>query len=102
MASAGDAMLQRLALQQLHGDEGTPFEFPDIVNGADARMIERGCSARFAPESLDRLGVLGNIVGKKFQRNIPAEARVLGLINHAHSAAAEFLEDAVMRNRLSD
>ena len=83
-------MLQRLALKQLHRDKGTAFEFPNIINSADVWMIERGCRARFAPESLDRLRVLGNIVGKKFQGNAPPESRVLGFVDHTHSAAAEF------------
>ena len=92
-------MLQRLALKQFHGDEGTTFEFSDIVNGADVRMIERGCSARFAAESLDRQSVLGNIVRKEFQRDTPAEPRVFGLIDNAHSAAAEFFLNVVVGNR---
>ena len=37
---AGDAMLQGLAFEQLHGDEGPAFEFADIVNRADVGMIQ--------------------------------------------------------------
>src|SRR5579859_6493827 len=39
---------------------------------------------------------------KKFQRDIPAQARVLGLIDHAHTAAAEFFEDGVMGDGATD
>ena len=40
--------------------------------------------------------------GKKLQRDEALQPRVLGLIDHAHSAAAELLEDAVVRDRLAD
>jgi hypothetical protein len=33
---------------------------------------------------------------------LEASRRVFGLVNHAHPAAAELLDDAVMRNGLTD
>jgi hypothetical protein len=62
-----------LALEQFHGDERTAFEFTNIVNRADVRVIQRGCRARFAAKALDGLRILGNIVGQEFQRDIPIE-----------------------------
>ena len=97
-----DAVFERLALEQLHGDERTAFEFADIVNGADVGMIERGRGARFAAETLDGLSVLGDVVGKEFQRDTAAEARVLGFVDHAHSAAAQFFQDAVVGDGAAD
>ena len=91
-------MLQRLPLEQFHGDEGAAFEIANIVNGANVWMIQRGCGAGFAAEALDGLRVLRNIVRKKFERHIAAEARVFGFVNHAHSAAAQFFEHGVMRD----
>ena len=69
----GDAMLQRLPLEQLHGDERAAFEFADIINRANIRMIQRRGGARLAAESLDGLRVLRNVVRKEFQRHIAAE-----------------------------
>ena len=97
-----NAVLQRLALQQLHGDERAAFEFSNIVNGADVGMIERGCSARLAAEPFDRLRIVGNVVRKEFQRDAPAEARVLGLVDHAHSPAAQFFQDVVVGDGAAD
>jgi len=34
-----DFALQRLAFQQLHGDKRLAVLLPDVVNGADMRMI---------------------------------------------------------------
>ena len=35
----GDKMFKRLAFQQLHGDERSPFELSNVVNRADIRMV---------------------------------------------------------------
>src|SRR6266851_8592827 len=97
-----NTVLESMALKQFHGNKRTAFELTNIVNCADVRMIEQGCSARFAPESLDRLSVLGNVVGKEFQCNIPAKARVPGFVDHAHASASQFFQDAVMQDGAAD
>ncbi len=66
-------MLQRLPLEQLHGNKRPAFELADVINRANIRMIQRRCGPRLAPESLDRLRILRNVVRKKFQRHIAAE-----------------------------
>src|SRR5208282_5859010 len=48
---AMDAMLQRLTVQQLHGDEWDATFFINVVNRADVRMIERRSGLGFAAES---------------------------------------------------
>ncbi len=58
------AMLERLAFQQLHDDEGLPSvldAFVDIVDRADVRMIQSRGGACFTPEPLQRLNVLGQL-----------------------------------------
>src|SRR5882762_6528596 len=97
-----NAVLECLAFEQLHSDKRPTFEFSNIVNRADVRMIEQGGGARFAAESLDRLRVLGNIVRQEFQRNAAAEARVPGFVDHAHSSASQSFQDAVVRNSAAD
>ena len=46
--------------------------------------------------------MLRDIVGKKFKRDKSAEGDVFGLVNHAHAAATEFLDDAVVRDSTPD
>src|SRR6185436_18801946 len=45
-----DFLLQRGALQILHGDEGATVLLADVVNGADVGMILRGGGASLALE----------------------------------------------------
>ena len=94
----GDAVLESLALEKFHGDEGTAFEFADVVNGADVRVIEGGSGAGFAAEAFDGLRITGDVVGEKFQGDVAAEAVVFGFVDDAHSAATQFFQDGVVGN----
>ena len=51
----GDAMLQRNAIQKLHGDEGLVFVLADLVNGADIGMIQGRGGTGLAAESFKRV-----------------------------------------------
>jgi hypothetical protein len=46
------------------------------------------------------LRIFGDVVRQKFEGYEPAELEVFGLVDDAHASAAEFLEDAVVRNGL--
>ena len=65
-------------------------------------MVQRRSSTRFAPETLQRLRVLRDIVGEKLEGDKAAKVSVLGLVDDTHAAAAEFLDDAVVRDGLAD
>jgi len=95
---AGDTVLQSLALEQLHDDEGPSIVFVDVVNRADIGMIQRGGGAGFPPESLDGLGILRDFIGQKFQRHAAAEPGVFGFENYAHSTPAQLFQQFVMRD----
>jgi hypothetical protein len=43
-----------------------------------------------------------DIARKKLERHKAPEPRVFSFVNHAHSAAPEFLDDSVMRDGLAD
>jgi len=47
------------------------------------------------------LRIFGDIVGEEFESNEAPEFYVLGLIDHTHSAATQFLNDSVVRNDLT-
>src|SRR5208282_4220255 len=58
----GDQLCQRLAFEQLHGDERPAGLLVNFVNGADIRVVEGGGSARFPLKSLKRVRL-----GRKFR-----------------------------------
>ena len=55
---------------------------------------------RLATEAFEDLRVLGDFIRQKFQRRKATEHGVLGLVDHAHPAAAQLLDNAVMRDGL--
>ena len=63
----GDAVLERLVLRQLHGDEGLPLVLVDIVDGADVRMVEGGRGLGLTPETLECDPVAEVLLGQELQ-----------------------------------
>ena len=91
-----DPLLQRLPLQQFHGDEAMAFVFADFVDRADVRMVQRRGRARLAEKTLQGLVVARNLARKKLQRDAAAQSGVFGTVDHTHSSAAQLLDDMVM------
>jgi hypothetical protein len=95
-------MFQRVAIEKFHGNECARIMLADVVNGADVGMIQRGSGLRFALESRQCLRVFGNFIGQKFQGDKTLEACVFRFVDHTHSAAPQFFQDAIVRNSLSE
>jgi hypothetical protein len=64
-------------------------------------MVEGGGGARFPLEALERLPVLREILREELERDGTSKTGVLGAVDDAHAAAADVLEDSVVRNRLA-
>ena len=90
--SALQAIGERLALQQLHGDEQLAAVLADLVDLAHVRVVDARRGARLAPEAL-----AGRLVGlgDRLDRDLAPEALVLGREDDAHAALPEPVEDAV-------
>ena len=95
-------MLERLTIQKLHRDKCLGILFADVIDGADVGVIQGRRSLRLATEAAEALGIARDFVRQKLQGDETVQARVLGLVNHTHAAAAELLDDAVMRDGLVD
>jgi len=98
----GDDVLERGAVEEFHGDKCTAAIFADVVDGADVGVVQCGGGAGLAFEAFERLGIVGEIVWEKFEGDEAAEARVFGFIDHAHAATAEFFDDVVMGDGLTN
>ena len=61
---------------------------------------EAACASR--SKAAECLRVFGYIFGQKLEGDEAAKLRVLSLVDDTHPAAAEFLDDAVVRNGLAD
>ena len=100
--SSGDAVFQSQPIQKLHSDKALALVLADFVDSADVGMVQGRSRAGFAAKSFQCLRILRDILRQELERYKSAKGGVLGLINHTHAAAAEHLDDAVMRNRMAD
>jgi hypothetical protein len=99
---ARDQVLQRRAVEILHHDERMPVLLADLMNRANVRMVQSRSGARLAAKPLKSLRVAHNIVWQELQRHEAAELSILGLIHNAHASAAEFFNNAIVRNRAAN
>src|SRR5580700_2239508 len=97
-----DHVLQRYAIQELHSNERLAFVLPNLVDGANTRMVERGSSTSFAAKAFERLWVFSYILREELQSDKATKFGVFGLVYDTHAAATKFLDDAVVRDGLAD
>ena len=93
-----DMLTESFTVNKFHGDERVVILFADIINGTNAGVVESGSGVGFAAEALQGLGILLHVIGEKFQGDDAIKAGVQGLVDNTHSASAEFLEDAIVRD----
>jgi hypothetical protein len=97
-----DPAAERLALEALHHDERAALVLADVVDRADVRVVERRGRLRLALEALASGLVLEVRFRQELHRHRAVKARVLGLVDDAHPAGAQPLDDAVVRDDLTD
>ena len=97
-----DPVLQRHTLKKLHRNEAEVIVGIDLINRADIRMVQRRSRPSLPPEPLQRQLILGHIRRQELQRHKPPQVDVLSLIDDAHPAAAQILDNAVVRDRRSN
>src|SRR6185436_9013324 len=81
-------LAERLALEQLHGDEQLAVLLADVVELADVRMVDAGGRPRLALEAPAR-GVVAAQGAHLLERDGAAEPLVPGCVDDAHAALAE-------------
>ena len=65
-------------------------------------MIERRSCLCLPAETLDDCEVARQIIRQELNGDETIKSRIFGPISHTHSAAADFFEDPIMRNNLTD
>ena len=100
--TARNPVLKRDAVEKLHRDKHLFVLVVDFINRADVGMIQRGGGLGFTLEAAKGLWVFGNLIRKEFEGHEAVEFHVLGFVDDAHPAAAQLLDDAVVRDGLPD
>ena len=87
--------VERLPLDILHRDEEQAVGLGDFIDRADVRMVEGRGGPRFANEPRARVRVGRRLGGEQFERDVPAQLRIVGQVDFAHAACAEPRADLV-------
>jgi hypothetical protein len=89
-------------LDILQYDEGVATLLADLVNCAYIRVIESGRSLGLSQQALSGTLVACDFRWEKLHSHFPAQPLVLRKVNLAHPAAPELLDNAVVRDDLTD
>src|ERR1035438_5204273 len=91
-------MLQRQPVQEFHRYERFAVLIVNFVDRADVRMIQCGSRLGFALKAAECRWVFGYVVGQELKGDEATEFYVLSLVDDTHPAAAQLLDDAVVRD----
>jgi len=93
-------ILESSTCDVFHNDEAVTravaFYLIDFVDSRYVRMVERRGSARLAQESLSRQFVLLRFGKHQFERDRAMQLEVFGLVDLAHAANAEALQNPIV------
>jgi hypothetical protein len=80
----------------LHRDELAALVRVHVVDGADVRVAQEGDGRGFAGEPPDRILIVSQLVREEFQRDLPRQLEVLGVVHDPHAPVPSLPGDAVM------
>ena len=90
-----DHALEVLAGHVFHGDEMGPFGLAEVEHPADVLVPDLPGEPELVPEPLDRLLVRGDLGFDELEGDLFFDLGVEDLVDPAHPALAEFLDDLV-------
>jgi hypothetical protein len=99
---AGEQTREVCALHVAHSDEEQPLCLTGLVNGDDARMVERGGEFRLAQEPLAETLARAELRTQEFERDPPVQPLVAGAIDDRHPAASERRLDPIASKLSAD
>ena len=94
-----DPLVEGLPVEERHGEKRLAVPLVDLVDRADIGMVQRRRGLRLAQEALAVLARARDVLREELQRDDALETGVLGLVDDAHPAFAEGLEDPVAGDR---
>jgi hypothetical protein len=90
-----DQLLQRAALQVLHGDVIGAVDLAAVEDGDDVGVLEARSRLGLAAEALDELAVLGEAGVQHLERDLALQVRVVGQPDIGHPAGADLAQHPV-------
>ena len=90
------AVVERLALEELHCNEGPAIVEPTgVVDVDDVRALDARSGPSFAEKTLDDDAGRAELGGEHLDRDVLAERELLGFVDRSHAAATDFTDHAI-------
>ena len=86
---------QILSLDELHGDEAESFGDAEIEDADHVAMRDFSRQDQFLLKALQNAGMAGQFRTDHLERHQPVQLAVSGLVDRAHAAFAQHLQDLV-------
>ena len=83
-------------MDELHGVVVHPLVLADAEHGHDIGVMQVGRHLGFAGEAVLVLRVEQHLLGQHLERHPAPQRLLLGLVDDAHAAAADFADDVVV------
>ncbi len=99
---ATQTLFQADALELLHDDERQAVHLFNVVDGADAGVVQLRGSAGLPQEAVHRLLVVDQVVRNELQSDVAAQTRVFRVIDKPHATTAEFPHNVIVGDCLAD
>jgi N,N-dimethylformamidase len=93
--SAGEPVIECLAFEILHHQIRTAFVIPDVKQGANVRVTERGNRAGLCFESRATIGSLGTVGVQDLDGYHAIESCIAGFVDLTHPAGPDHRQDLV-------
>ena len=97
--AAVDPIGERLPLDQLHDQKGSPrlvVRGLEAIKRRDVRVVERRQDPRLPFEAGEALGIVRDLLQQQLDRDLSPESRVAGAKDLSHAAHAECGDDFVL------
>ena len=88
---------ESLPFQQLHYEKQLALVFSELINRADVWMFEGRSRTRLTLKACQCCRVFSRFFGQELECDTAAKLDVLGAINQTHPAAAEPVENLIVR-----
>ena len=94
-------LIERLALDEFHGNEIIAVVGGNVINRDDVRMVQRRSRPGFLHKALPAFRVAHLVGRQQLQRDRPVQVRVERLVDDAHATFAELLLNLVVGQGLA-
>ena len=101
-ARALQVVVEAVAIDELHREVVQPVLFADGDAAHDVGVIQLHRHARFADEAVHEALVTGDVRREDLQRHVAVKAELMGLVDDAHAAFAELVDDPEVLQGFAD